>query len=365
MLKIIDQGTISHQPGTGAYMPVIVPLPDGTFIASQHAGLELGSNDNHIEVLRSKDGKTWHSEGSAHTASHGLDKWAYRGPRISVVPDGQLVMTSTRFEKDVDMFDLNTEAAALGELVLLWSSDNGQTWSDPQVVPVPLPSDRYTWNGAGTLLQIAADRWMYPLETWKPRGFTGPPDQMSAAAFSSDQGKTWDEFVVVANDTTGNLLWYDQMCELLPDGRIYTLIWTHIYGTPNDANNHWTISDDQGRTWSEPKPTNLRGQVCTPIPLKDGRVAAIYNFRHEPQGIHVALTEDLTNFDVENEAVVFDAGAEATLGAPETENFLAEHMQIAFGKPGGLQLDDGTIMTYFWCTAGGVTHTRWVQLSVD
>ena len=40
-------------------------------------------------------------------------------------------------------------------------------------------------------------------------------------------------------------------------------------------------------------------------------------------------------------------------------------MQIAFGKPGGVLLDDGTIMTYFWCTAGGITHTRWVRLRVD
>ena len=121
----------------------------------------------------------------------------------------------------------------------------------------------------------------------------------------------------------------------LPDGRIYTLIWTHQYGTSEDLTNHWVISEDGGRTWSEPRPTNLRGQVCTPIPLPDGRVAAIYNFRHEPQGIHVALTEDLEHFDVENEVVVFDAGKEATLGEPENENFLAEHMQIAFGKPGG------------------------------
>ena len=155
------------------------------------------------------------------------------------------------------------------------------------------------------------------------------------------------------------------MCSVLPDGRIYTLIWTHVYGTSNDLNNHWTVSDDQGRTWSDPRPTNLHGQVCTPIPLPDGRVAAIYNFRHEPQGIHVALTEDLETFDTENEVVVFDAGAEATLGAPESENFLAEHMQIAFGKPGGVLLDDGTIMTYFWCTVGGITHTRWVHLRAD
>ncbi len=347
-------------------MPVITPLPDGTFIACQHVGEGLGTPDNHIEVLRSTDqARTWVNEGSIHKDGHDLDTWTYRGPKISIVPDGRLVMTSSRFEKKERLFDVDTEALARCEMVLLRSEDQGHTWSTPQVVPVDLPPDKYTWNGAGVLMQLAPDRWMYPLETWKPEEREGPPDQKAAAVFSSDQGKTWGEFTVVADDTTGKTLWWDQMCSRLPDGRIYTLIWTHKYGTSDDLHNHWVISEDLGRTWSEPRPTNLRGQVCTPIPLPDGRVAAIYNYRHEPQGIHVALTADLCNFDVDNEAVVFDAGAEATLGDPESENFLAEHLLIAFGKPGGVVLPDGDIMTYFWCTSQGVTHTRWVRLSMD
>ena len=93
-------------------------------------------------------------------------------------------------------------------------------------------------------------------------------------------------------------------------------------------------------------------------------MATIYNFRHEPHGIHVAVTEDLSDFDTGREIVVFDGGTEATLGDPEGENFLEEHMLIAFGKPGGVLMPDGDLMTYFWCTTGGVTHTQWVRLGV-
>ena len=38
---------------------------------------------------------------------------------------------------------------------------------------------------------------------------------------------------------------------------------------------------------------------------------------------------------------VFDAGSEATLGQAQNDNFLAEHLLIAFGKPGGVSLPDG------------------------
>ena len=55
---------------------------------------------------------------------------------------------------------------------------------------------------------------MYPLETWKPEGYEGPPDQKAAAVFSADQGQTWGEFTVIADDLTGALLWWDQMCAL-------------------------------------------------------------------------------------------------------------------------------------------------------
>ncbi len=367
MMEIIDQGILSRVPGRGAYHPWITPLSDGTFIASQSVGPDLASSDKLIEVLRSDDGRNWVSQGSPHPGGGPpADGYGYGGPQVSEVPDGRLVMTAGRARlSDEPMFDPETEALNAPENLLLWSRDRGRTWSEPQAVPVDLPPEKYTVNGAGSLEQLAPDRWMYPLETWKPEGYDGPPDQKAVAVFSADRGRTWGDLTVVADDPSGRLLWWDQMCAVLPDGRIYTMFWTHRYGTSEDAVNHWSVSADQGRTWTAPAPTNLRGQVCSPIPLPDGRVAAIYNYRHEPQGIHVALTRDLTRYDVEHEIVVFDAGDEATLGEPEHENFLAEHMKIAFGKPSGTVLPDGTVLAWFWCTSEGVTHTRWVRLRIE
>ena len=125
---------------------------------------------------------------------------------------------------------------------------------------------------------------------------------------------------------------------------------------------HWVSPEDEGATWSAPVSTNLRGQLCCPVALADGRVAAVYNYRHDPQGVRVAISGDLTTFDLENETTIFDAMAEATLGVPENDNFLTQHMLIGFGKPGGILLNDGTIIASFFCTVGGVTHTRWVRL---
>ena len=194
MLTLTDAGIIDHNPSHGAYMPTIVPLSDGSFIASQHVGSSLGANDCAIEILRSSDGKTWRNEGSIHGAEHPHDGFSYRGPRISVVADGRLVMTATRFETTTgvskigtaqsdapQLFDPDSEALQRPEMLLYYSNDQGRTWSEPRIVPVDLPPDKYTCNGAGSLTQFAPDRWMYPLETWKPEGYQGPPDQKAAA----------------------------------------------------------------------------------------------------------------------------------------------------------------------------------------
>ena len=234
MLTIIDQGIISHRPDIGAYMPVITPLPDGTFIASQHVGQELGSPITTSRSCARRTVGNGTNRGSIHTPEHDLNNWSYRAPKISTVPGGGMVMTSSRFEKKDRLFDPNTEDLARCELALHRSDDNGDTWSAPQIIPVPLSPERYTWNGAAASSSLPPTAGMYPLETWKPEGYVGPPDQKAAAVFSSDQGESWGEFTVVADDTSGKTLWWDQMCSVLPDGRIYTLIWTHLYGTSND-----------------------------------------------------------------------------------------------------------------------------------
>jgi hypothetical protein len=359
MYTICDSGIISHDKARGAYMPSVTLLRSGRWVACQHVGQELASPDNSIEVLTSSDGKNWSAVARLGVEDDG---YAYRGPDICEAADGTLLLSATRFESsDQALFDPDSEGLQRPELILYRSRDQGTTWSGPEIVPVDLPPERYTWNKAGGIMLLAEDRWMLPFETWKPTGCTAPPDQKAAAIFSADQGRSWGELTIVADDPSGRLLYWDQLNSRMPDGRIYTMLWTHIYNTDQDDCVHWVCSEDDGRTWSQPQPTNLRGQVCCPISLADGRMAAIYNHRHEPHSVRIAISEDLSTFDLYNQLTVFDAGSEATFGTTDHENFLAEHMLIAFGKPQGQQLPNGDLLVYFWCTVGGVTHTRWVR----
>ena len=133
MLRIVDQGTLSHTSGRGAYMPWITPLADGSWIATQHVGAELGSDDNHIVLLRSADGRDFSQLGRVGPTDDGF---AYRVPQISIVDGNRFVLACTRFETETGaLFDPESEALQRPELCLFWSDDGGTTWTDePQIV---------------------------------------------------------------------------------------------------------------------------------------------------------------------------------------------------------------------------------------
>ena len=86
-----------------------------------------------------------------------------------------------------------------------------------------------------------------------PRKYKEVYHHGAATIFTYDGGNSRGDFRIVAQDARGIIEYHDKFGIVLPD--------------------------DQGTTCSSLQPTNLRGQVCAPILLKDGKTAAVYNYR--------------------------------------------------------------------------------------
>ena len=364
-MKTIAEGTVSHSTEHGAYCPVITPLADGSLMAAQHIGSDLGSPDNQIELLRTDSlGKPWRSQGCFNEQLR-ADKWAYRTPQICKGVGARLYLKANRFLFAGD--SLFNPDGSVQKTEILWfeSEDEGNSWSSPCIIRPDVDRNKISCHQTGRVMMLADDCWLFPIECMKTTGGAGNGSCMSAAVFSRDQGQTWDDFTVVASDPEEKMFYADQRNALLDDGRIYTMFWVLDLENETDRNNHWSVSDDRGKTWSKPVATNLRGQVCSPIPLADGRVAALYNDRTDPgQGIKLAISEDLSNFDTENQITVFDPALETTVGFPGQDTSLARNLVIGFGRPDGIRLQDDTLLTYFFGTTDGVSHTRWARIEV-
>ena len=367
MLRIIDSGIIDSRAGRGAFFPVVTQLSEGTFLCTQFVGASLSDRNAKMELLRSDDeGRTWTNVGRiGGGALAQAEGDAYRSPQIYEDDEGTWLLKFNRFRFVSDTIFDAEGCEQPSDMLIARSCDQGATWTEPEIVPVALPTERYAWHGIGLMLRSPSGRWLYPFETGKPLGCKEESPQVAGAVVSRDRGKTWEETVVVASDPSARLLYYDQTGCILPDGRVCVLLWTHDSVARQDINNHVTLSEDEGRTWSEPRPTNLRGQCCIPAALPDGRVAAVYNYRHEPQGVRVALSEDFVNFDTQTEVVVFDAGDDATVSEARSDAALDINLAIGFGRPFGTTLPNGDLYVTFWCTRDGITRTRWVRLGVQ
>lgn len=364
-MKIVDEGIISYSNEHSAYCPVITPLADGSLMAAQHIGSDLGSPDNQIELLRTDGlGKPWQSQG-CFSEQLRTDEWAYRTPQICQGAGTRLYLKANRFLFEGEAIFNSDGSVQKTEILWFESKDEGKRWSSPRIIRPDVDRNKISCHQTGRVMMLADDWWLFPLECMKATGDAGNDSCMSAAVFSHDQGQSWGDFTIVASDPEGKVFYADQRNCLLDDGRIYTMFWVLDLENDRDLRNHWAVSEDRGKTWSAAAATNLPGQVCSPIPLSDGRVAALYNDRIDPhQGIKLAISEDLTNFDTANEMTVFDPGRETTTGSPAQDTALARNLTIGFGRPDGIRLEDDTLLTFFFGTVDGVTHTRWARIEV-
>ena len=118
----------------------------------------------------------------------------------------------------------------------------------------------------------------------------GRPYSRSYLCESNDRGKTWRYLVTLGYDEIGSEGYNEGAMQRLPDGN-----WLAVLRTGNAADIRcqdnpimWTVSRDEGRTWSEPERTGLEGVFPGLAVLNDGRLAMSYG----RPGAMVAFSDD-------------------------------------------------------------------------
>jgi predicted neuraminidase len=239
----------------------LLPLKGGDLLCVWFSGTQEGMADISIYLSRLKTGETvW----SLPVKLSEDPTKSEQNPVLFMAPDGKLWLLWTSQKAG------NQDTAEVRYRI---SEDNGYTWN----------SIRVLFDKPGTFVRqpgVVLDNgdWLIPIFYCKapPGGKWVGDDDYSAVKISTDQGKTWSEYVVP--NSTGCV---HMNVEKQSDGSLLALFrsrwadWIYV-----------SQSRDNGRTWLEPVPTTLPNNNSSIqfTRLKNGHLVLVFNNRNATAG---------------------------------------------------------------------------------
>jgi sialidase-1 len=183
---------------------------------------------------------------------------------------------------------------------MLRSTDGGLTWTAPYRVPATAPHGPVALRD-GRLLFAGKE---YPVKTGR-----------AGVWQSKDDGLTWQHLAWMPLRPGDDALNFHELHAVETDDR---RILVHIRNH-NEANLRETLqseSADGGRSWSVPRPIGVWGLPSHLLRLKDGRLLMSYSYRRAPRGNHARISED--HGRTWSEPIVLSDDGTGDLGYPAT-----------------------------------------------
>ena len=287
------------------YFPVAIRLKNGDVLAVIRGGAPHVGVKGRLDLVRSTDGgKTWSAPWTA--IDEPLDD---RNPALGQLKDGTIVLayaiagnyddTGLRFKGG--RIDRDFDGA-----YLIFSRDNGKTWTKPVLDPVihAFYRGKGLVSPYGKIVQLPDGTALMAVYF----EFFDERKNQSYVFRSRDGGKTWGEPALMGAhyNETGIVR--------LRDGRVLAAL-------RSEKGGHLAITEstDQGRTWSAPrqitKDSEHPGDL---IQLADGRVLLVFGQRNAPRGVHAMLSPDGRQWEGARRFVLADDAPNGDCGYPSS-----------------------------------------------
>jgi Neuraminidase (sialidase) len=365
-VKILNDVVVSPNLGAGeprsCSSPMTCRLQNGDILCVYRRGTTKHSRDAVFIVQRSADaGHTWSDPIPVHDGmSHPIPESVHAGT-VCQTQDGTVLAMFTAVEaRDPEAYIFSETGRQLEQnFYIARSRDNGRTWTTPHLHVLPnTPSLRYI-NSCP--LALSNGDILVPLEVT-----TAANRQVVMTSHYSPSKGTFEPFAPCAEDPTGELSFGDPTMTRLRDGRVLMWLWAFVNATEVTVQAHACVSEDEGRTWTKPWPTEICCQRSTLLSLGDRGVIVAANVRIPPEGIRLWSSRDSgkTWEDPEAPVQMWDARKHRMIGEPlavrragvrdESDGKLwASLPGFTFGAPSLVLADERTmLLTYFAVTDG-------------
>lgn len=178
------------------------------------------------------------------------------------------------------------------------STDGGLTWSTPYRVPVNSPHGPVAASG-GRLIYAGKDF----------------ESDAIGVSISTDDGLTWGRLSKIPTRAGDDPKNYHELHAVETAGR-RILVQIRNHNKANERETLQTESSDGGKTWTEPRAIGVWGLPSHLLRLKDGRLLMTYGYRRAPRGNHARLSEDSGR--TWSEPIVLSDDGTGDLGYPST-----------------------------------------------
>jgi len=341
LVSIIDSKIINHNSSA---FPTIVKLDNGDLICGFNVGGGPEVTGGSDWARSSDKGNTWKHEGSILPRTE--KPVTVNSMRLSRTADGRLIAYGQRNYLDNE----NTKFGTLkNDAVFCISDPNCQSWSEPSIVP-----HNYScpFEVSNPIVVLADGRWLAPAALLTDTEHFG---EKVIVTESCDKGASWNNEYTVFADPAGKKCFFEQKIIETEPGKLLAFAWTVRMGCYSDYCNHFTWSNDGGRSWSKAIATTIQGQTLSPLWLGGSRFLLIYNYRQSPQGIKLALA-DITDSDCQilDETFLWQPSSNKNnVNVSEDKNSIDSFDDFAFGLPSVTPLDNNKFLAVFWNKENG------------
>lgn len=307
--------------------PVMQRLPDGRLAAVVRAGAGHLSIAGRLDMIFSRDdGKTWGEPVVVNDSP--LDD---RNPAFGIAKSGALVVS---FYRTANYDETDKYNPFLGKEISAWvtrSEDGGKTWQPETRIDC---SEHGSGSPYGRMITMPDGAMLMAIygDAIGSKGDMKTRRETSYVYRSTDDGRTWKRLSQIG---TGRQQFNETALLRTGSGRLIAALRTRAYAL------FTSTSDDDGATWSDPKP--LAPEWVHPADLLEvpGGVLLLSGNRVGPFGVMGIVGSPAGEFDYAKRFTLVD-----TLSSRDC------------GYPSAVKLNDGRILFLYYASSDK-SHKDW------
>jgi hypothetical protein len=172
---------------------------------------------------------------------------------------------------------------------------------------------------------------------------------------SYDAGKTWNDDVICMDFNAPITCYEQRMCQL-DSGTVVCIGWNENVETGERLENHYTLSFDNGKTFTEPRSTGILGQASSVCALGGEKLLAIHAIRRDTDkpgiyGCIVDLSEGKWN--IIEKQLLWAPAAPVIKDTKMAEIFSF----LKFGQPAAIRWNENEVLMSHWYADQGQYRT--------